>query len=214
MRYLRHPNYIRVREKPLLLVYRINLFPDIRRTTEIWREQCRREGIGEIYLAVVESFDSAHKAVAPAEVGFDASVEFPPHGVVAPILPPQLLNPDFEGLVHDYREVLLKYLQFSIPNYVRFRSVMPSWDNTPRRQSNSHILEHARPGAYQAWLEAVLDHTHEQNFGEERIVFINAWNEWGEGNHLEPDKRYGHQFLEATRNALDAGLLKRVGAPG
>ena len=71
------------------------------------------------------------------------------------------------------------------------------------------MFEHAHPGAYQAWLEAVLDEAHEQNFGEARLVFINAWNEWGEGNHLEPDKRYGHGFLEATRNAQDAWLLKR-----
>jgi len=212
--YLRHPNYITIKGKPLLLVYRINLFPDIRRTTEIWREQCRREGIGEIYLAVIESFDSPPTTVVPAEFGFDASVEFPPHGVVALIEPPPLLNSDFEGVVHDYPEVLLKYLQFNIPNYVRFRSVMPSWDNTPRRQNDSQIWEHARPGAYQAWLEAILEDIHEQHFGEERIVFINAWNEWGEGNHLEPDKRYGHQFLEATRNAREAWLLKRVGAPG
>ena len=86
---------------------------------------------------------------------------------------------------------------------------MPSWDNTPRRQNNSNVFEHAHPGAYQAWLQAVLDEAHEQNFGEARLVFINAWNEWEEGNHLEPDKRYGHGFLEATRNAQDAWLLKR-----
>ena len=86
---------------------------------------------------------------------------------------------------------------------------MPSWDNTPRRQHQATVFDHASPGAYQAWLERILDQTHEQNFGEERIVFINAWNEWAEGNHLEPDKRYGHGFLEATRNALDASLLRR-----
>jgi lipopolysaccharide biosynthesis protein len=61
----------------------------------------------------------------------------------------------------------------------------------------------------QRMAEALLDQTHEQNFGDERIVFINAWNEWGEGTHLEPDRRYGHGFLEATRNAQDVWLLKR-----
>ncbi len=129
--------------------------------------------------------------------------------MAAPIKPPAILNSSYNGVVHDYREIVLKYLQLELPSYVRFRSVMPSWDNTPRTQDTPQVFEYARPGAYQAWLEAVLNQTHEQNFGEERIVFINAWNEWGEGNHLEPDKRYGHGFLEATRNAQDAWLLKR-----
>lgn len=212
IRYFRHPNYIRIHDKPLLLVYRINLFPDIQRTTEIWREQCLQEGIGDIYLALVESFENAIALVDPAVFGFDASVEFPPHGMDFPMDEPAVLNPDYNGKVHDYREAVLKYIQLEIPSHVRFRSVMPSWDNTPRRQNSPQVFEHARPGTYQAWLEAILDQTHEQNFGEERIAFINAWNEWGEGNHLEPDKRFGHGFLEATRNAQEAWLLQPAGA--
>jgi hypothetical protein len=58
-------------------------------------------------------------------------------------------------------------------------------------------------------LEAIIDQTHQQNFGDERIVFINAWNEWGEGNHLEPDRRYGHGFLEATHNAQETWMLRK-----
>jgi GT2 family glycosyltransferase len=212
IRYFRHPNYIRINGKPVFLVYRISLFPDIIRTTEIWRDQCHREGIGDIYLVQVESFEKAGAPADPVQFGFDASVEFPPHGIVAPIDPGSKLNPAYDGIVSDYREVALKYLQFDVQNHVRFRSVMPSWDNTARRQNNAIVYEHASPGAYQAWLEGILDQTHEQNFGEERIVFINAWNEWAEGNHLEPDKRYGHGFLEATRNALEAPLLKRAKA--
>ena len=77
------------------------------------------------------------------------------------------------------------------------------------RQNDSYIFAYASPGAYQAWLETILELTHEQNFGDERIVFINAWNEWAEGNHLEPDQRFGHGFLEATRNALERRLLKK-----
>jgi GT2 family glycosyltransferase/SAM-dependent methyltransferase len=209
MRYFRHPNYIRVNGRPMLLVYRISLFPDIIRTTEIWRDQCLREGIGDIYLVQVESFEKAAAPADPAQFGFDASVEFPPHGMAVPINGQSKLNPDYDGLVSDYRETALKYLELEIPNHVRFRSVMPSWDNTPRRQHQATVYDHATPGAYQAWLESILVQTHEQNFGEERIVFVNAWNEWAEGNHLEPDKRYGHGFLEATRNALDASLLRR-----
>ncbi|RLA93718.1 MAG: glycosyl hydrolase, partial [Deltaproteobacteria bacterium] len=115
------------------------------------------------------------------------------------------------GVVSDYREVVLAYLRKTLPGYTRFRAVMPSWDNTPRRQNTSYVFAHASPGAYQAWLEEELEQTRDQNFGDERIVFINAWNEWAEGAHLEPDRRFGHGFLEATRNALDSWLLDKGG---
>jgi lipopolysaccharide biosynthesis protein len=211
MPYLTHSNYIRINGRPLLIVYRVSLFPDIKRTVQVWRDLCRKEGIGEIYLALVESFEYASGDQDPAVVGFDASIEFPPHGMRARIPPPgHILNPQYSGVVHDYRQVVLNYLRFPVPGHVRFRTVMPSWDNTPRRQNDSVAFANSSPGAYQAWLGAIIQQTHEQNFGDERIVFINAWNEWAEGNHLEPDQRNGHAFLQATRNAQDAWLLRRA----
>jgi GT2 family glycosyltransferase len=210
MRYMRLPNYIRINGKPLLLVYRMGLFPNIKRTTEIWRDLCRKEGMGDIYLIMCESDKLAVENVLPSKYGFDASVEYPPHEMAVPIeLPGKLLNPDYRGVVGDYRKTVLKYLQKKIPDYTRFRTVMPGWDNTARRQDHSYVFAYSSPGAYQAWLEAILNLTLEQNFGDERIVFINAWNEWAEGNHLEPDQRFGHGFLEATRNAIDKTLLKQ-----
>ena len=89
------------------------------------------------------------------------------------------------------------------PAYRLFRTVMPGWDNTARRQDDSVIFSGSTPGAYQAWLESVLRQTREQYFGDERLVFVNAWNEWAEGAYLEPDLGWGHAYLEATRNAQD-----------
>ncbi len=209
IRYMQHPNYIRINGKPLLLVYRVELFPDIGRTTHIWRETAQGEGMGEIYLAMVESFQRAGESMHPLAYGFDASVEFPPHGSSVYIDPPgKLLNPNYVGVVSDYREIVLKYLSKQLSGHVWFRTVMPGWDNTPRRQNDSYVFAYATPGSYQAWLEAVLDDVREQNFGEERIVFVNAWNEWAEGAHLEPDQHFGHGFLEATRNGLETYYLK------
>jgi lipopolysaccharide biosynthesis protein len=85
--------------------------------------------------------------------------------------------------------------------------VMPGWDNTARRQNNSYSFERSTPGAFQAWLEAAVRRTKQQHCGDERLIFINAWNEWAEGAYLEPDRRFGHSFLQAHLNALEAEYL-------
>jgi lipopolysaccharide biosynthesis protein len=87
--------------------------------------------------------------------------------------------------------------------------VAPGWDNTARMQDKSFCFEYATPGAFQAWLEEALEQTRAQHYGDERLIFINAWNEWAEGAYLEPDRRYGHAFLDAVRNAKQAAALLR-----
>jgi len=208
IRYLKAPNYIRVRGKPLLAVYRPQLLPDAKGTAETWRRICREQGVGEIYLAMVEVFEHARNQPNPEDWGYDASIEFPPTGMGEPMQPPgDIINPRFKGMVCDYRRMVQRYMQEPIPGFTRFRGVMPSWDNSPRRQDDSYAFHHATPGALQAWLEAVIDQTRDQNHGDERIVFVNAWNEWAEGAHLEPDERFGRAWLEAVRNAQTSDLI-------
>ena len=208
--YLVRPNYIRINGKPLVVIYRPGLLPDAKAWADAWRKHCREAGIGEIYLAFVESFEKAGGKVDPESLGFDASVEFPPAGAGALIHPPgPLYNARFEGRVNDYRQMVRHYLGAATPGHKRFRGVMPSWDNTARRQDGGWVYQHATPGAFQAWTQAMFEDTRRQNFGEERIVFINAWNEWGEGAHLEPDQRFGHAWLEAVKNAADADLVDK-----
>ena len=210
IRYFRSPNYIRINGKPLILVYRVTLFPDFARTAAIWRQICREEGIGDIYLAQVESFELASAEAAPERYGCDAAVEFPPQGMAEPrpVTAP-LLNPDFQGAVADYRDIAVRYATRELPAYKRFLGVMPGWDNTPRRQNQSYSFENASPGAFQAWLETAIIRTKQQYTGDERLIFINAWNEWAEGAYLEPDRRFGHSFLEALRHARDHDRLIR-----
>jgi GT2 family glycosyltransferase len=208
--YLRRPNYIRVNGKPLVVIYRPGLLPDPKAWARAWRDHCRETGLGEIYLAFVESFEKAGGQTDPQTLGFDASIEFPPAGAGTLIHPPgPLYNARFDGRVNDYRQMVRKFLNDSPPGHTRFRGVMPSWDNTPRRQDGGWAYHYATPGAFQAWTEAMFEETRRQNFGDERIVFINAWNEWGEGAHLEPDQRFGHAWLEAVKNAADSDLLDK-----
>ena len=78
----------------------------------------------------------------------------------------------------------------------RYRSVVPGWDNTPRREERATIFAGASPSRYFEWLEHARDCEAQRAGGG--LVFINAWNEWGEGAYLEPDDRFGDAYLRAT----------------
>ncbi|MDR5751449.1 MULTISPECIES: glycoside hydrolase family 99-like domain-containing protein [unclassified Caballeronia] len=200
---LRDERYIRVDGKPIVLVYRISLLPQPRRAADTWRRLAREAGLGDLYLAYVQSFDSWARGETPAQFGFDASVEFPPHGCGVPFAGDvEQLSPTFRGALYDYSKTAEVCLAKSYPGYPMFRGVMPSWDNTARKQNTSHVFLGSTPEAYESWLDGALSYTHRFACGDERIVFVNAWNEWGEGNHLEPDMQYKHAYLDATRRAI------------
>ncbi|MEZ5952952.1 MAG: glycoside hydrolase family 99-like domain-containing protein [Hyphomonas sp.] len=210
--FLRMDNYIRVNGRPMLALYRPSLIPDIRQLVDTWRTYARKNGIGELYLVFVETFENARNYPAPKAIGFDASIEFPPSNCGCPMpVPGEVYNPHFQGVAHDYHELVRTYVKEPVPGHTRFRGLMPSWDNTARRQDVSYVFQNASPGAFQAWLEHTFAETRRQNHGDERIVFVNAWNEWAEGAHLEPDMRFGRGWLEAIRNARDAQRLVRKG---
>ena len=200
-RYLTDRRYIRINGKPLLLVYRPNLLPAARETAGRWRRWCRDNGIGEIFLAYTQSFE----AVDPAQYGFDAAVEFPPNNSAPPDMTAQIepCNDQFRSTVYDWRVFIERSRNYRNPPYKLFRGVCPSWDNTARRGNRSIVFQNASPLGYQQWLVKAIDDTRKRNSEpEERLVFINAWNEWAEGAYLEPDQRRGYAYLEATRMAL------------
>ena len=85
------------------------------------------------------------------------------------------------------------------------------WDNTARRDHKGMIFHGSTPSLYKRWLKDVIQAGARREDLEDNIIFINAWNEWGEGAYLEPDKRYGYAYLEATKEAVEesADLLNR-----
>ena len=206
------PAYLRVHGRPLFLVYRHGLMIEARRTLDSWRESCLKAGLAEPYLAACETFGFGVNDEDPRDAGFDASVEFPPHNLWCGIGRPRItLNPAFRHDVFDYRQMAVHYARRTVPAFPRFKTAMVGFDNTPRRQDDASIYVNASPGALQAWLQSIIERTQETRYGDERLVFINAWNEWAEGNYLEPDQAYGHAYLEAVQNALNATLL--AGSP-
>ena len=197
------PRYVRIHGKPLVIVYRLGQFPEPKRTADLWREYCVNAGIGEIYLAYVQCFDRMPMGDDPSLYGFDAAIEFPPHRYpVQAELSQPLINPEYQGVLFDYVQTSENFIRRTWPSYKLFKGVMPSWDNTARRQDVSHVFVGATPERYEYWLRQIVEQTRRFHFGDERVVFINAWNEWAEGNHLEPDREFGHQYLVATQNGL------------
>jgi hypothetical protein len=75
------------------------------------------------------------------------------------------------------------------------------WDNTSRRKKDAYIYHNSTPTLYGKWLEHIVKTFHPYS-KEENLVFINAWNEWAEGNHLEPCQKWGRQYLEKTKKVL------------
>ena len=107
----------------------------------------------------------------------------------------------------DYTDAARSYLDRPAAEFPLFHGVMTGWDNTPRRQRRGYVFRGSTPERYRAWLAETVRQTRAQRPEGSRLVFINAWNEWAEGAHLEPDQRHGRAYLEATRDALTESHL-------
>ncbi|MGB7270507.1 MAG: glycoside hydrolase family 99-like domain-containing protein, partial [Albidovulum sp.] len=170
--------------------------------------------IGDIHMACALTHGNwDHKAY-----GFDSGVEFPPHNMQSANLAPHMdFNATYSGYCPDYSDIADMYLgnDYGADKSV-FRGVFPSWDNTARRGAIGTVILNGTPENYEHWLSRAVAKTKLEFPGQDRPLFINAWNEWAEGCHLEPDRKYGMQFLEATARAKKGDVTTKwmhVGAP-
>jgi lipopolysaccharide biosynthesis protein len=206
---LRDPRYIRVDGKPLIIIWQADSLPDAAATTGRWRERARLEGIGDLYLCRIEN-SSSLRSTSPEDQGFDAAVDFQPHWR-------ENRSPQWYQLLrralrrkgptkhfyHSYAGAVARSVAAEPPPYRRWPCVFPSWDNTARRPHSAEIFYGSSPRRFrQAILDTVAAHRARWGHDEDMLLFVNAWNEWAEGCHLEPDERYGVQWLEAHRDAL------------
>ena len=221
--FFKDDRYIKIDGKPVFLVYRTELFPDINKTAEIWRQKAKENGLPGIYLIRVEGWV---QNVNPESIGFDAAMYFQPNAAKnffnakykEPILEkiPRLVKkyilrrPNSENpYAYKIPNVLISYKKYvsnfkrihTKVKYKQFPSVFPGWDNSPRRQKNAFIFKESSPDVYGDWLQHTLNKFMPYS-DDENLVFINAWNEWGEGNHLEPCEKWGYSYLEETKKAL------------
>jgi len=226
--YFRDERYIRIQEKPVFVVYKSVLIPNPAQTIAIWREEAKLAGL-DLYICRIDSFGNEGPDYMKA--GFDAAIEFQPFSETLGSFRRDILSPRFKKSMvsrailkwyhisgkkedenillkkvfshidyNEYVDYLIKVYKYP-KEYTRFPGITPSWDNTARRGELSFIFKNSNPEKYREWLRFLRDGFQPPS-ADENLIFINAWNEWAEGNHLEPDIKWGNKYLEATRDIL------------
>ena len=206
--------YIRIDNKPVFLIYNPSHLPDAKRTIALWRGLALEAGLPGIFLIAIKSHVQSRKIDWMSQ-GFDGELFFQPNWTKVEmavkgkrndhIAPVDWFDQRDHTAVVEYDDVWPLLAADEPKSNKSFACVVPSWDNSPRRQSGRTIIHRANPHSYERWLQLEIDRvkSRPEDF---RLVFVNAWNEWAEGNHLEPDQRFGRAFLEATRNAATVPL--------
>lgn len=216
IKFFQDPRYIKIGNSPVLLMYRSELHPSIKNATEIWRNEVKKAGFENLYLIRMENF---YKEDNPEESGFDAGMEFAPdvscQGLKihkrkkATYLFNKFLhvtglkkNGVYENGVYDYITLRDNMVNRDIPAYPYFRCACPSWDNAARRRQHARIFVNSNPKLFGEWIKELRKYTLDYHDSDRQLLFINAWNEWAEGAHLEPDKKNGFEFLEALKENI------------
>ena len=216
--------YLTVDGRPLFLVYLPEDIPGVARAIDDWRRQLEREVGRNPWLCGVRTGFSSLDSAGLKALGFDGIVEFEPNrhhfprarnatGQVVGALQRWLPAAWYDALrdsrwlqrkdittVVDYGAYVAQALGRPPAADFSYPVVFPSWDNTARRAAAT-VIENGDPALYERWLGDAVARVAARP-PDERLVFINAWNEWAEGCHLEPDRKHGHAFLQATASAL------------
>jgi lipopolysaccharide biosynthesis protein len=202
LRFFADPRYIRIRGRPLLLLFRADAFADMRATRLRWEAVCAARGEKPPYCAMLQTYGN----LDPRAAGMDAAVQFPPHSpwLRDNIFPLDMVEnpaPGFHGRVARYEDLMRLHLERLPGPFTLFPGLVPAWDNSPRRGVRASVFAGGSPEKYARWLAEACAHAVRRP-PEERLVFVNAWNEWGESAYLEPDLRRGFAYLNATGAVL------------
>ncbi len=202
------PRYLRVDGKPLFIVYDPKGLPDSRRTTDRWRELALRDGHPGLYLLALIQRSAPWD---PRGLGFDGAVlsnqsrilaeRESLHGESLPIR----WQRDLRGRVpnlFDYRDAMRFFLSRKPVDYPCYPCVVPNWDNSPRSGKSAMIFHNSTPELFRIHAGEAFEMV--QGLPpSERLVFVKSWNEWAEGNYVEPDLRYGHGYLQVIKSLVD-----------
>jgi lipopolysaccharide biosynthesis protein/ubiquinone/menaquinone biosynthesis C-methylase UbiE len=201
--FFKDARYIRIENRPVLFIYRPSSIPDFSIYQMVWQKVCEQNDIPTPYVVAVLT----RGATSPQTFGMDAGVERVLHdwtnGYVKNIKDTLHRYWDVNGSVLDYNEVADFYINQPAKNdFTYFRSIIPSWDNTPRYGSEAYIIHNSTPKKFQQWLEHLVSDSEQRLPADRRFVLVNAWNEWAESASLDPDKQFGYAYLNSIGRAL------------
>lgn len=199
----RDERYVRVNGRPLFYVFRPEELPDPARFVDRWQSMAREAGLDGLYL-VAEASDllgAGTRYSDAAADGFDASVYMRLPAKVTPasrfrmrVMRKLMGGPE----IWPYSDTIVD--EYPVDAHVQ-PCVYPNWDNTPRSGRGGLVVRGATPERFQRNVERAVDLLADRP-ADERLLWIKSWNEWAEGNHLEPDLRDGHDWLRALRAGL------------
>ncbi|HEX8950169.1 MAG TPA: glycoside hydrolase family 99-like domain-containing protein [Dissulfurispiraceae bacterium] len=203
--------YMRVDGRPVFIVYNPDQLPNPRKTTDCWRELASRAGLKGLYL-----IGAANKPWSASKNGFDAATTRKMFhrkalGEMKGLRKVKRLIRKFQGYpvdIYSYKKILphLFMAEASMPDV--HPCVIPNWDNTPRCGMEGLAFYGSTPELFRKHLRATLEQVSLKPF-EKRLVFVKSWNEWAEGNHLEPDLKFGKAYLEIIREEVCAKPASR-----
>lgn len=189
--FFKDPRYIKVDNKPLFIIYKSTIIPKLEEMLTHWRNWAKENGLEGIYVI------GAYRNGRLDSTGLDAQL----------LHEPPRANLIFyeknrgEGVTKlNYDEVwqyVLNEFKYDCKTYY---SAFVGYDDSPRRGKRGIVLEGQNPEKYKNYLSRLIA---KNKASGNDITFINAWNEWGEGMHLEPDEKNRYAFLDATKTALE-----------
>lgn len=228
--FLKDKRYITINGKPAFMIYKPNDFPDVKIFIDLWNSLAKENGLAGIHFIAyslvtsdVNSSSSKFKILLKKyhreidifkekkqiiEYGFNAVAlnRFMFVGWRLNIFK-RLLNMIYRSLFHrpiiyQYKDVVNNLVGKEDSEKEIYPVVMPNWDHTPRSNYGGCVWQNSTPELYENYLTNVLRDV-STKIDENNIVFLKSWNEWGEGNYVEPDLKWGRGYLEATKRALD-----------
>jgi len=195
----RDPRYMRIDQKLIFLVYEPRLNPYMRLHMERWQELAQKEGLNGFYFIAQckrnEELELYRQLPFDA-LNYDCLYYFFNQSKFRKLLAYIVRHP----ITTSYRAILRKYNTGLIKDGV-YPTVYPNWDTTPRRGVIGTVLKHSTPELFKQHVQQIIDATVANDEGD-KIIFLKSWNEWAEGNYMEPDIKYGHQYIEALHEAL------------